>query len=346
MNIDKYFLGAIPSPEDNRDYNIAMLTPVQKTFPKEFKIKYPGKIKNQGDIGSCVAFSLSYTRELQEYEQSKEFKRFSEGFIYGNRADTLGELLGREGMIPRDALRNLRIYGNVLYEDFPHNDKYPIVKKIIEENKDGLYKKAEPYKISTYVRLNTVEEIKTALMELGAVTAMFPIYKSFYKTNKYNPICPIPDVGKEKLQGYHEMTILGWREDNTWIVLNSWGEDWADSGHCYVSFDFPIQESWSITDMILPHYAEKYFYWLNKNNLFIDERRFDDKVTRGEFFALISRYLGYKEGDNMSENQHWAQKYFDFLNTNGVKVYETRFDEEITRGEIFALIARLKGYKE
>lgn len=40
-----------------------------------------------------------------------------------------------------------------------------------------------------------------------------------------------------------------------------------------------------------PHWAEKYFTELNNNGIIISEKRFDDKVTRGELFALLSRIL-------------------------------------------------------
>ncbi|MCL2436759.1 MAG: N-acetylmuramoyl-L-alanine amidase [Clostridiales bacterium] len=37
---------------------------------------------------------------------------------------------------------------------------------------------------------------------------------------------------------------------------------------------------------------------------------------------------------------HWAEPYFDFLNSNGVQVHERRFNDSITRGEAIALLAR------
>jgi N-acetylmuramoyl-L-alanine amidase len=43
---------------------------------------------------------------------------------------------------------------------------------------------------------------------------------------------------------------------------------------------------------------------------------------------------------------HWAQKYYDFLKSKGFNIAETRFDDSITRGELFKLMALLSGYKE
>ena len=39
--------------------------------------------------------------------------------------------------------------------------------------------------------------------------------------------------------------------------------------------------------------------------------------------------------------EHWAQPYYDSLIAKGVRIHETRFDDPITRGEVFALLDRI-----
>ena len=39
--------------------------------------------------------------------------------------------------------------------------------------------------------------------------------------------------------------------------------------------------------------------------------------------------------------EHWAQPYYDSLIAKGVRIDETRFDDKITRGEVFALLDRV-----
>ncbi|MBZ4669402.1 MAG: cell wall hydrolase/autolysin [Defluviitaleaceae bacterium] len=47
------------------------------------------------------------------------------------------------------------------------------------------------------------------------------------------------------------------------------------------------------------------------------------------------------------ETEHWAEKYYRFLTEEkGMVIHEKRFDDTVTRGEIFCLMARLLGYKE
>ncbi len=54
-----------------------------------------------------------------------------------------------------------------------------------------------------------------------------------------------------------------------------------------------------------------------------------------------------KKVEDMDDSKHWAQKYYDFLvKDKGIVIHETRFDDGLTRGEMFALMARMMGYKE
>ena len=239
-------LGAIPSEYDKRDYPIALVTQVKTEHAKSFRrTDFISPIKNQGNIGSCVAHSDSYLLECFKYVKTGAFEPMSVGFIYGNRVGTVGGLLGGEGMSPRDSLKNLQKYGDVPFDDFPVNATYPEVASLISTDQSTLYQKAAANKIATYVKITTEDEIKTALETIGCVTIMIPVYTSFYAP--IDGLVPIPQP-TEHLDGYHEITILGWREDNTWIVANSWGENWGDKGFCYIPFEFPIQEAWSVAD--------------------------------------------------------------------------------------------------
>jgi len=43
------------------------------------------------------------------------------------------------------------------------------------------------------------------------------------------------------------------------------------------------------------------------------------------------------------DKQHWAQQYYDYLISKGVAIKETDFDGNITRGEVFKLLALVIG---
>lgn len=54
----------------------------------------------------------------------------------------------------------------------------------------------------------------------------------------------------------------------------------------------------------------------------------------------IGNYLKLKEVEPVKEKEHWAEQYFQNLNNKGITVSERRFDDPITRGELFALLDR------
>lgn len=55
--------------------------------------------------------------------------------------------------------------------------------------------------------------------------------------------------------------------------------------------------------------------------------------------AIVKSILEYFDIGNYEEN-HWANEHFNNLNKKGIKIYEKRFDEYITRGEALALLDR------
>lgn len=243
-------LGAQPSPPDARDWHISRLSPViPKAFAKSLEIPYP-HIKNQGGVGSCVAHALSEFREVIEEKQSGKYIQLSPGFIYGMRKDVDYQGIG---MYPRQAMKELVDCGVCSNELLPDNIEYPAIKDLIAPKLDVLIKDAYPHRLSAYASLFSVDDVKTALSNGWPVPITVNIYSSFYNVTKANPIVPKPNMGTESYVGSHEMLITGWREDDTWIVVNSWGEGWGDGGKCYIPFDCGIIiEMWTGTDSILP----------------------------------------------------------------------------------------------
>ena len=67
----------------------------------------------------------------------------------------------------------------------------------------------------------------------------------------------------------------------------------------------------------------------------ISSYKVDDVVHAVEILKI-------QGGKGMEENKvHWAQGVFDFLKSQGIEIHETRFDDKITRGEVFALLAQI-----
>ena len=224
------------SPFDLRDYKVAVTA---TEFPETFVLPEVS-VKNQGSTGSCVAHACSSVVEYHNKSQEGTDVVFSTEFIYGYRP--AGYHVG-EGMYIRNALKTLRKLGDCPLADLPGNHKCPEAMKAVEAKLDELKDKAYPHRISNYAKVNTVDEIKQALMNFGYVVISMPWYKDYkLKNGVYTT------TAKEK-SGYHCMVLYGWNESG-WLVHNSWGKSWGKKGKFIMPFDFKWAEAWAVIDEI------------------------------------------------------------------------------------------------
>ncbi|MEI6296283.1 MAG: C1 family peptidase [bacterium] len=242
------FYGAIPSPKDDRDYNISMYTPIKTEFAPNYMIpEKTTSVYDQGAYGMCVAFSLSEIKEIQEAKERGINTRYSPAFIYGNRVD--GDWMG-EGMISRQALARLTADGVCDFDSLSLIDTYPSCRDAISAYHRNI---ARNQIVSSYILHTSPDAVRTALMKFGAVLLITDIYSSF----ESNGQGIVPQIqGGETLLGSHAMIIVGWKTIEGqlyWVVQNSWGDWWCDKGFCYIPVNYSaIQELWSIADYTPP----------------------------------------------------------------------------------------------
>jgi len=82
------------------------------------------------------------------------------------------------------------------------------------------------------------------------------------------------------------------------------------------------------------------FAFLDSNDRFIIDTSEEQEKESQAIVQGIINFTGVKK------SEHWAKKYCDYLRANGIVIHEERFDEPATRGDVFALMARMMGYKE
>jgi C1A family cysteine protease len=239
-NIFRNGLGALRPKTDLRDYKLSIAA---QTFPTEYQLDPPQEIKDQGDVGSCVANMASYVKERLYQAVSGVYKRFSVGYIYGNKSDPT-----TSGMYLRNAFQILKNSGDVFNDDFDYDLEIPEIQaKLQESGSARLDALAAEHTVQTYFRVDGVTQIKTALQEYGYVGIGIP----WYSDNAFDAIV----TGKDVLQvvhqgtdyvGNHALTIYGWNEAG-WLFANSWGAEWGNSGHCILPYEYPIEEAWCAT---------------------------------------------------------------------------------------------------
>ncbi len=240
--------GAIPSPQDYRDYHVSLLTTTTSNHPDEYMHPFIDTVYNQGGIGSCVPYAgTKYIREAQERLERGAAVRFSVGFDYGYRTP---EQYQGEGMIVREYLENRLKVGSIPHEMLPVNDLYYNLRGKI---RPAMIEAASKYKIAAYARVYTPDEVKSAIRTLGPVIIVFPVYESFLQGGDL----PLPDTSTEQQFAFHAVAVVGWQRDNRWRIINSWGDRWGNGGFGTIPFNYPITETWAVTDKIDPRPAMK-----------------------------------------------------------------------------------------
>ena len=250
--------GALTSPEDPNDYiyeHIASSSQKYiKKFPEEyyineqikndlyFQTEFPEEhiinsklSRDQGTRPTCAAFAGATIKEMQQ----DNLHNLSPEFIYYHR-----ENKPLPGMYGRDVMQILKKIGTVKEETYPYNyQKTPT---------PYLYEQARKHSISTYARIQTIDGLKRALLELGPAYLQLPMYTNevnFWKQNLPN----------QKSNNQHAVAVVGYNKIG-FILKNSWGpvwntngcvtfpyEDWDTHQECWISVEEPPHQESQIT---------------------------------------------------------------------------------------------------
>ena len=238
--------GLVLSPIDIRDYK---LKTIDTNIPKEYFINTI-PIKNQRTSPTCVPHVLSEIVEFHTFKDNNSFNRFSTEFIYGNRNETE---YTSEGMYYRDGFRILKEYGDVRYEDLKGNSaSAAAARKNISNNINVLKEKAYPFRISSYYKISSIEELKYSIYNYGPVAAAV----RWQKDNIINGTYQFDELAPST---YHAVLIVGWNE-NELIIQNSWGRSFGIDGYFKIPYEVArvvIKEMYGVTDdienIIKPH---------------------------------------------------------------------------------------------
>lgn len=228
------YYGCNKEIKDKRDYKLKLSTTKSAHYPDEYEIKL-NKIKDQGIVNSCVAHALaSFLDETYKNDNLE----FSTGFIYGYRPIGYSQ---EQGMFPRQAIKTLLKVGDCLQAEFNHNKEMPEIKKLVESNINNLKKSAARFKIQSYARIYTKNEILKCLYNDITVPISIPVYNDL----DYNKTTNIINMPLGDCEGYHMVLLVGWNK-NGYILQNSWGKYWGNGGKAILPFDYPIDTAWAI----------------------------------------------------------------------------------------------------
>jgi hypothetical protein len=224
-------LNVRPSPQDARDYHFRPLFTVSE-IPDTLDLrKSLLPVRDQGAQGACFACSCAVMKEYQDATTVP----LSAQYFYNQRTNLFDQdPTNDEGMFPRDALKVLRTQGMCLQNTYPYGSTHSIPTHAHEE--------ARAHRIGSFVRVNTVHELRRSLFYHGPAIICFPVYN-------YTKQLWRPNIEGEHRGGGHAMVVVGYDSDG-FHVQNSWGPQWADNGYTY----YPLTdwgshfECWSVVD--------------------------------------------------------------------------------------------------
>jgi len=232
---NEFGFGCLPGKIDLRDYKIKREVAMAYNYPETFSLDHP-PVKNQGAVGSCVAHATS---EILE-SHLKEYKKLSTNFLYGIHYKLFGSK--GPGMYLREACKIAKDYGDPEEIFCKGNTEVPHVYSMAENsfNDPDVLENANKYKINSYVKLRTENDIKYSLMYHGPVlisVEWFSDYEFKYSTGILSP--------GVKSAGLHCIMIYGWNEDG-WLCQNSWGELWGKNGCFVLPYTYEINEAYAL----------------------------------------------------------------------------------------------------
>lgn len=197
---------------------------------------------NQGEQGSCVAWSSAYAARTIMEAASKgvnpEQIKFSPAFLYNN----IG-LDGCQGSYIEKAMDFMQRQGSVPLSQFPYD-----ASDCSRQPDQGLYQVAQQYRIRDYHRLtnNNTEEInvraiKEHLNKDAPVVIGMMVGESFMQGMMGRDLWqPAPGDESQIGMGGHAMCLVGYDDrkyGGAFKIMNSWGPQWGSNGFAWVRYN-------------------------------------------------------------------------------------------------------------
>lgn len=185
---------------------------------------YVTDVKNQGPCGSCVSFGTCATIESNirikaksptlAIDLSEAFLQFCGGGSCGGWGLTSGLAYAKSDGVTDEACFPYKP------QNLPCGDRCSDWASRLTQ-------------IVDYSGHATMEARKTAIAEIGPVTAGMAVYSDFYS---YSSGVYVKTAGSS-LEGYHCVCVVGYDDNQQcWIVKNSWGPGWGDGGFVRIRY--------------------------------------------------------------------------------------------------------------
>ena len=219
-------------------------------------LKFAPDRQNQGQQGSCVAWSSVYAArtivEAASTNQPGNSTAYSPAFVYNQ----IG-LEGCQGAYIQNAMEFMSTRGVVPYNDFPYTDQ-----DCSRQPNASLESKATQNKLHGFTRLTdgestegiNVRAIKEHLAKDAPVVIGMMVGGSFMQGMKGKEMWAPTDEDRSQAGfGGHAMCVIGYDDrKQAFQLMNSWGPEWGNNGIGWVRYgDFKefVREAYGVDPM-------------------------------------------------------------------------------------------------
>lgn len=253
-------------PKDQRDYkfknykvvapDMVKLSESLPTFIDHSIIMSP--VKYQGNLGSCVGFSVTAAKEWEEqneyntekkegnkYKRTDQDYNLSEQWLYWN-CKKIDPWPNEEGTNFRSAMKVLQKIGIPTEEAWPYTDD-PIN---IGKPQSWAHLIARWCTIGSYWSIETLEELKQALVD-GPVVFGIPCFEEIFDppADGYVAMPSNPRIN----YGYHAVCGVGYDDEKKIVKFkNSWSQFWGERGYGKLPYEFIdkyMTDAWVMKDI-------------------------------------------------------------------------------------------------
>jgi C1A family cysteine protease len=227
---------------DRRDILYGAVYRVPPTLPPMADLRsHCSPVENQGALGSCTGNALAGALEFLELKDRVPFVNLSRLFIYYNERVIEHTTKSDAGAQLRDGIKTLVKQGVCSEKRWPY-----VISKFAAKPSATCYKEASQHQITSYQRLQTLDEMRACLAEGFPFVFGFTVYESFESEEvaKTGAVC-MPQPG-ERVVGGHAVLAVGYDDSQQrLIVRNSWGTDWGMQGYFTMPYDYVADRSLS-----------------------------------------------------------------------------------------------------
>ena len=227
--------GWVPDLPDHRDIMYGAVRMIPANLPPVVDLRpMCSGVENQGQLGSCTGNALVGALEFLERKDGIPYIELSRLFVYYNERVVENTVRLDAGARIRDGIKVLASQGVCSEANWGYD-----VSKFATKPPALCYKEALGHKVTSYQRIQTVDEMRACLAERYPFVFGFTVYGGFESQDVAKTgIVQMPQRSERPLGG-HAVLGVGYNDSQKrFLIRNSWGEDWGQKGYFTIPYDY------------------------------------------------------------------------------------------------------------